>query len=1794
MLEVRKDAKDINQKLEDLGEDTENWMDDLDYQVDSIKAKMEEYIESRQADPPSEPGGSWLLGRFLQTDIEEDASKLQMRMNAVSIGQEHAPVVSSNSSTTIAPTPTVYTSAATTFSAGFNKPINTNTFRQRVDPTPFQLMNATKTKDFVAKESNQVDSWIDQLDVAKPPHDPTVGKLDNSLATWFVQQGLPRIRIPWFDGTPSNYVDFITSFRDLVHNQDYLSTLQRCVYLHQAVRGEVKRSIQGFRNDFEGYVMALKRIKYMFGQRSRIAESVIGKVVNYRPINNRDQDSLTEFYYTLSDCLVTLRKLNYVSDLYSTDILRQACTKLPQYLLHKWADYCLLLRRNCEPNLTHLEGWLQERILASKDSYLPRKGDDRKDQRDQKDQRRSNQQQNGQLFTGKIGNAKSKLKDSNRPYNTCYICNDKHRIHKCPQYISLDPPERFEMAKKNKLCYNCLKKDHFTSKCQSKNNCFNAGCTERHHTTLHEYFTEQAVKQFTGSTQTVEPDGTVFLSVVPVRLKGLDSSSIITYALLDTGSQSTLIRSDIANKLKLKKKDRKITITTINDTGSKTRVKETSLRVENKDDGVGVDIEHCYIVPKTSFYMPKQQYSSTMMEKMKNEQGIKLHNALSEEIGLLIGANAPSVHIPIEIVEGKEAQPFAIRTMFGWTLFGACGQPKTISMNNLIIKSDENLHQSVKRLWDQDFMTNPSDRDEAPSIEDQRCYEKMESETTFNNGKYEVPMLWKKEITLPNNRSVAEKRFNQLQARLRREPTLRELYEGSMVKYLESGYARKMSPDEAAKEHSRTWYLPHYGVFNPNKPGKIRIVFDAAAKFQGTSLNDALHTGPDLLNNMLGVLMRFRTYPVAFSADIEGMFNQVRVTQEDRQSLRFLWKENIDSKNPPDTYQMVVHIMGATCSPTCANYALKRCARDRQDQFSPTTVETVLRSFYVDDLLKSVQDVQTGQPLVKELIELTKAGGNKLTKFVSNSPELLADLPKDLLSPTSNVQMEGQNPSTKALGVTWNTKEDVLTFKPCIAVNTSTKRAILSVVSSLYDPLGFLAPYTTTAKMILQDVWKSGTSWDEPIKPEIEKKWQKWLVGLSTINSFKLERCYNLPISSKLQLHIFGDASEGAYGAVAYLRTSTEPINVSFVTAKGRVAPTKQVPLPRLELSAATIAVRLYRLIIKEIDLPIEDSHFWSDSTLTLQYITNEKNRFKTFVANRVTEIREVTESSQWHHIDGDKNPGDITTRGVFDAKDLLKGDDKRSWLKGPTFLSKDDFTWKNQTTHELDSGDPEIKRMFVASIRKNADTLMNYTDYAKLDKIFRIMAWMRRFANNCQKKKKKLVNFLKPDEIKTASILIIKDVQQSEFDEEIEDLQNKREIEKESKLHQFKPFLDDDGIMRVGGRLKSAPISFDAKHQIFIPKGHFATLIAEKYHRRNGHVGVNQTLSEIRQKYWILNGRIVTKRVIKSCIECQRFRTKPEIPMMADLPASRTQLEEPPFTNTGVDFFGPLTIKQGRKHLKRWVSLFTCMTIRCVHLEVVESLETDDFLNALQRFISRRQKPKKMLSDCGTNFKGAANELKEELKKLNHNKIGDFCTNKEMEWQFNPPSAPHMGGAWERLVRTVKTTMKFVLKNLILTEFQLITFITEVENIVNSRPLTPLSEDPNDMEPLTPNHFLKGFNNSDVLLETNQVSNKGKIFRKKWKHIQMCLDHFWTRWKLEYLPTLTTRGKWVEERKNLTNGELVLLQTDAPRGQWPLGVISETVPGRDGRIRMAYVRTKSGTYLRPAAKIYRLELPSR
>ena len=309
----------------------------------------------------------------------------------------------------------------------------------------------------------------------------------------------------------------------------------------------------------------------------------------------------------------------------------------------------------------------------------------------------------------------------------------------------------------------------------------------------------------------------------------------------------------------------------------------------------------------------------------------------------------------------------------------------------------------------------------------------------------------------------------------------------------------------------------------------------------------------------------------------------------------------------------------------------------------------------------------------------------------------------------------------------------------------------------------------------------------------------------------------------------------------------------------------------------------------------------------------------------------------------------------------------------------------------------------------------------------------------------------------------------------------------------------------------------------------------------------------------------------------------------MADLPECRAAIDQPPFSHCGVDLFGPIFIKQGRKRLKRWAVLFTCLTVRCVHLEVVHTCETDSFISALCRFTNRRGCPTDIYSDNGTNFRGATNELKEFINKLDKTAIKNFATSLRIQWHFNPPSAPHMGGAWERLVRSSKEVMYGLVKDHVLTDPQLITLLTEVEHILNSRPLTHLSENADDSVALTPNHILLGrHQNWDSI---SDISEADITSRKKWKQVQALQSAFWARWVKEYLPTLTKRPCWRDRKPNFTVGELVLLQDDdTKRGKWPLGRITKVMPGADNVVRVVELKTKNGIYTRPATKVFKLE----
>ena len=403
----------------------------------------------------------------------------------------------------------------------------------------------------------------------------------------------------------------------------------------------------------------------------------------------------------------------------------------------------------------------------------------------------------------------------------------------------------------------------------------------------------------------------------------------------------------------------------------------------------------------------------------------------------------------------------------------------------------------------------------------------------------------------------------------------------------------------------------------------------------------------------------------------------------------------------------------------------------------------------------------------------------------------------------------------------------------------------------------------------------------------------------------------------------------------------------------------------------------------------------------------------------------------------------------------------------------------------------------------------------------------------------------------------------------------------KSSCLYSLKPFLDNEGILRVGGRT--------GEHPIIIPyDSPIARVIVLHYHC-SAHVGAEWTLALIRQEFWLVKGRSLVKRILRDCVTCKQLYAKPNTQMMANLPDERVQPGKPVFSCVGIDAFGPIIVKNYRSEIKRYGCIFTCMATRAIHIEMLHSLDTDSFLNGFRRFVSRRGFPEKVFSDNGGNFVAGEKELRQAMRDLSEPEIRSYATARNIEWHFNPPLAPHMGGAWERMIAVIKRVMRAVMSQCVrLTDEVLSTIFCEIENIVNGRPLTKLSGDPEDLRPLTPNHLL--------LMRQGPSLPPGKfnvndMYRRRWRHAQHIAEQFWRRWTRLYLPELQRRVKWVNATRNLSVGDLVMIADEnMPRNLWPLALVKEVITGRDGLVRTVRLRTRCAELVRPVTKVVLLE----
>lgn len=1011
------------------------------------------------------------------------------------------------------------------------------------------------------------------------------------------------------------------------------------------------------------------------------------------------------------------------------------------------------------------------------------------------------------------------------------------------------------------------------------------------------------------------------------------------------------------------------------------------------------------------------------------------------KIDILLGLDHNFLFNSKEVRSGKINEPTANNTGLGWV---PQGPTKGMLVKSLQTKVD--LEKMVARLHEtENFGIEGKQFEKKLSPDDQKALDLVCKGTTKLDLGYEVALPWKDgEPNLANNKSMAIKWFNKSLVQFKADPAYASEYKTALFKYIKDGYARKVEGSELEGEQ---FFLVHHGV-RKNGVGKLRIVFNSAAKYQGKCLNDALLTGPPLQNVLPTAILKWRKYPVAYTADIEAMFSRIRMTDRDARFHRFIWKD-VDSENY-EVYQIERISFGNCCSPFIALQTIRQTVID----YSPDddTSKTIRENLYVDDYLDSHQTEELAIQKATKVKETLAKGNFNLRSWRSNSKRFIKtfDGSQDSVDLLENDNVE------RVLGVTWLIKSDILTFK----VNKTrelifTKRGILRLIAGNFDPLGIASIPTTQARIRFRNI-PSDHPWDKQI-PESEKKWwSEWYENINKLDQLKVKRCL-IPEPSKttkIELHTFCDASPQAFAAAVYVRTVTfdEQIYVQLIMAKSKLAPKKTISMPKLELQACLLGSRLSKFVQDSLQIPDISRYIWTDSQIARNWVRSPSGYYDVFVSHRIGEIQTLTELDEWRFVPGKENPADLPTREEF-SKFLTD----KQWINGPDFLWKPESLWPADIPKNLPKEDIRRKDSFrvghtsiVESIDWNTVNFIPNQEIQYIDLQEPLITWLRK----CQ---------------------------EEGFGEDMKTLLKSGILSKTSSLKRFNPYFDEHGLMRVEGRLSKGMITGVNNNPILLPSQHALTeKIVTTIHQRLGHVGLQFTLSEVRQHYCIVHGRESVKRTLKKCLVCQKENARPSGQLMGSLPKERLDAYSYPFTHTAVDYFGPLFVQNYRaKPVKRYGVLFTCLTTRAVFLESAPSLSTPDFLQIFARFTGMYGMPKSMHSDNGTNFVGAEKELLIELINLQNSDIAEQLNNQRTKWHFQPPSAPHFGGAHETLVKSVKRALYKTLKieneapNLRYPNDEgLRTLLFRISGILNSRPLTYVSSDHEETRAITPNDF--------------------------------------------------------------------------------------------------------------------------
>ena len=1658
----------------------------------------------------------------------------------------------------------------------------------------------------VENSSEQSVCTLDPLAVPFAPNSKHAEDLsqnhgENVIALLHDSLALSRLPAPEpsvFTGNPLQYYQWKLSFQALIDNKR-LSSEEKMFYLQRYLGGSALKAVEGFFYSMsaDSYRGIWKVLDERYGHKFRVQEAFREKLRLWPTIGNKDGKGLQQYADFLKACLDATSQIPGLSVLSDCNENQQLVTKLPESVSSRWNRKVteVMDRTQSYPSFADFVSFMstEARIACNPVTSGEALRSASTASRESGHQKSKNRDKGTALSTSVDHDRNDHSSNSHRTSSegkSCYFCHKlSHCLPECRTFQRLPYSERNSFVQKGKICFSCLRLGHRSRECRRKLVC--EKCQKQHPTALHEERGQTVADQQTTpsvSAPELEAKATTTTEAFSYKTSGGDSKTtmivpvwlsaaehptreVLTYAILDNQSDVTFVTEAIASRVTDQLTPVRLHIRTVT---SPRAVMEPSnialnLNVRGMFSTKRVSIQKSYTrecIPCEISQIPTGGMATRWPHLKDLESEIpKLQDC---EVGLLIGTNCPTAGLPRQTIIGKDDEPYAVKTDLGWSIVnGGVETGQTRICHKIKTKEGpEFLPHDILTVLQSDFHDT---QDVNISQEDLQFLDIMESGITTEDGHIKMPLPFRSgPPCLPNNLKTAQVRLSHLKKRLQKDATYHQQYTTFMQDVIAKGEVEVVT---SSGDPGRVWYIPHHGVYHPRKPDKLRVVFDCSATHQSASLNANLLAGPDLLNHLIGILCRFRQHPVAFICDIERMFHQFLVNEEHRDYLRFLWWEGGKLNMDPIEYRMKVHLFGASSSPGCANFAMKHLARQNMEEYQKAA-SFILKNFYVDDGLQSCGDSFEAISLIKESQKLCQTAKLHLHKFISNDKTVLQSIESSELGADLNGNMNLSLPSQTVLGLHWHVEDDSLTFIARQIDQPNTRRGILSAVASIYDPLGFISPLVLEGKSILQEMCKSGTKWDDPLPEHLTSRWLEWKKNCTELHEIQIQRCVrpgDIGEVFRTELHHFSDASNYGYGQCSYLRlVGKNGMHCTLLCSKARIAPVKIITIPRLELTAALTSASMSQMLKKELDISIDDEYFWTDSKVVLAYINNDARKFHLFVANRVQKIHQLTEASQWYYVNTHHNPADIASRGTS-VSGLLKS----NWFRGPDFLW--DRGWKPEhgkmKDPSLDAEDPEIKKVNVLQTTTSTSS-RSLTErlevLSKWSTIIKVLALLRRVARCAHGGSR-----LSPCEERLgAETFLIKLLQSEAFEAEIESLQKGQQVRSNSQLHRLKPFIDEELIVRVGGRLSNSDEMLSLqKHPAVLSKCQLTGLLVRDYHQKVQHQGRGITLNELRASgYWILGGAKVVQNFIFNCVTCRRLRRPVEEQQMADLPKDRLTPSSP-FSYCGMDVFGPFLVKRGRSEIKRYGLLVTCLLCRGVHIELLEDMSTDCFLNALRCFIALRGTVRQLRCDQGSNFVGAKSELENAVKQLDVQRIQTYLADKQCDFLFNPPSASHAGGIWERQIRTIRSILDAILLEYSakLDDASLRTFMLEAMAIVNSRPLTVTSlNDPTAIEPLTPNHILQ-MKSTRALPPPGRFEPTDLYIRKRWRRVQYLTEVFWGRWKREYLLSLNERQKWTKPRRNLLVGDVVMVKDEStPRMEWPLAIITEAQPDADGLVR--------------------------